>query len=72
MGISWANCVNSRLFLSMTEEVGGQETSLIHSGSSDSVNRRTKRHLHVASASNLPDSSCEFVVAREEIFGVER
>lgn len=72
LGISWANCVNSRLFLSRTEEVVGQEASPIDAGGSDSVSRRTKRHIHVAFAPHLPDSSCEFVVVREGVFGVER
>ncbi|XP_076898715.1 DNA repair protein XRCC3 homolog [Bidens hawaiensis] len=59
LGLSWANCVNSRLFLSRHEVMEGVET-------------RKRRELHVVLAPHLPYSSCEFVITKEGVFGVER
>ncbi|XP_059630904.1 DNA repair protein XRCC3 homolog [Cornus florida] len=72
LGLSWSNCVNSRLFLSRNEEKVREDTGLVDVGGSDFVNRRTKRQLHVVFAPHLPDSSCEFLIVREGVFGVER
>ncbi|KAG0533440.1 hypothetical protein BDA96_04G193700 [Sorghum bicolor] len=58
LGIAWANCVNMRLFL--TREVGGD-------GASGSARRRMK----VAFAPHLPERSCEFMIRRDGVFGVE-
>ncbi|PIA59389.1 hypothetical protein AQUCO_00400340v1 [Aquilegia coerulea] len=66
LGLSWANCVNSRLFMSRSVEIVGKETDLEeHIGGV-----RTRRKLQVVFAPHLPDSSCEFVVLREGVFGV--
>lgn len=65
LGLSWANCVNSRLFLSRNEEIVGEV-----SGSDNSIGRRTKRQLHVIFAPHLPYSSCEYAIVREGVFGV--
>ncbi|CAK9169425.1 unnamed protein product [Ilex paraguariensis] len=72
LGISWANCVNSRLFLSRNEEVLGDESGLVETGSGDFVAVQTKRHIHVLFAPHLPNSSCEYIIVREGVFGVER
>ncbi|PSS36213.1 DNA repair protein [Actinidia chinensis var. chinensis] len=72
LGISWANCVNSRLFLSRSEEIVGKENGLVDVGGDNFVQRRTKRQLHVVFAPHLPESSCEFVIVREGVFGVEK
>uniref|UniRef100_A0A2N9E2I4 RecA family profile 1 domain-containing protein n=1 Tax=Fagus sylvatica TaxID=28930 RepID=A0A2N9E2I4_FAGSY len=75
LGLSWANCVNSRLFLSRNEEVVGEENGLVvdvNACGGDFVPRRTRRRLHVVFAPHLPESSCEFVITRERVFGVER
>ena len=58
LGITWANCVNTRLFL--TREVDGD-------GASGSARRRMK----VAFALHLPERSCEFVIRRDGVFGVQ-
>ena len=74
LGLSWANCVNSRLFLSRTEEVVGEENGLVvdvNACGGDLVPRRTRRRLHVVFAPHLPESSCEFLITRERVFGVE-
>ena len=72
LGLSWANCVNSRLFLSRNEEIVGEVTGLGGVGAGDTVSRLTRRHLHVIFAPHLPESSCEFVISREGVLGVER
>lgn len=66
LGLAWANCVNTRLFISRSEEVLGEEDG----GSSVCV--RSRRHIHVVFAPHLPPSSCEFTILREGVFGVER
>ncbi|KAK9210420.1 hypothetical protein WN944_002790 [Citrus x changshan-huyou] len=77
LGIAWANCVNSRLFLSRNEDFVIQKNQMVNggvggSGSEDFVCRRTRRSLHVVFAPHLADTSCEFEITREGIFGVER
>ncbi|CAA0809718.1 DNA repair protein XRCC3 homolog [Striga hermonthica] len=62
LGLSWANCVNIRLFM-WREEVGGGED-----GSFQSL--QTRRFVRVDFAPHLPDSSCEFVIRKEGVFGV--
>ncbi|KAK2993477.1 hypothetical protein RJ640_015161 [Escallonia rubra] len=69
LGLSWANCVNSRLFLSRNEEIVGEEGD---DGGSGVVSSRTKRQLHVVFAPHLPYSCCEFVIVKEGVFGVDR
>lgn len=63
LGLSWANCVNTRLFMWREEERVRDE-----SGSSENV--QNKRFVRVIFAPHLPDSSCEFVITREGISGV--
>ncbi|KAK9055236.1 hypothetical protein SSX86_026318 [Deinandra increscens subsp. villosa] len=72
LGLSWANCINSRLFLSMHEVIEGAENGLPDADYSGFVNRRKRRELHVVFAPHLPYSSCEFVIRKEGVFGVER
>ncbi|CAN6585415.1 unnamed protein product [Malus baccata var. baccata] len=68
LGLAWANCVNSRLFLSRNEVVVGE-------GNSDELEdgfcRQTKRRLDILFAPHLPQASCEFVITRQGVFGVE-
>lgn len=68
LGLSWANCVNTRLFLSRREErIDGQEVI-----GDDCFSTRTRRFIRVAFAPHLPDSYCEFVIGTEKVFGLER
>ncbi|KAG7020901.1 DNA repair protein XRCC3-like protein, partial [Cucurbita argyrosperma subsp. argyrosperma] len=69
LGIAWANCVNSRLFLSRNEEVVGEGDGVVNSG--ELAQRRTRRWLHVVFAPHLPKSSCEYVINRQGVVGVE-
>lgn len=61
LGIAWANCVNTRLFVSRrnagTTEDGGA----------------TRRRMEVVFAPHLADTSaCEFVITADGIFGIGR
>ncbi|KAG2651642.1 hypothetical protein PVAP13_1NG295000 [Panicum virgatum] len=56
LGIAWANCVNTRLFL--TREVDGASGT-------------ERRRMKVAFAPHLPERACEFVIRRDGVFGVE-
>ncbi|XP_028798619.1 DNA repair protein XRCC3 homolog [Neltuma alba] len=73
LGIAWANCVNSRLFISRNEEVvvGGGNAMVGEEGGGVYQQSKTRRRLSVVFAPHLPESSCEFVIRREGIFGVE-
>ncbi|KAK8967771.1 hypothetical protein KSP40_PGU005632 [Platanthera guangdongensis] len=61
MGLAWANCVNMRLFLSRTAGDGNGD-----SGTGGSFGRK----LQVVFAPHLPETSCEFMIRREGVFGV--
>lgn len=63
LGLAWANCVNSRLFLSRNEEVVGEENSSANVG-------QTRRRICVVFAPHWPESSTEFVIRRDGVFGV--
>lgn len=63
LGLSWANCVNTRLFLSRNDEIIGGDDG-------DFESTRTRRFISVVFAPHLPESSYEFVVLREGVFGV--
>ncbi|KAL3841039.1 hypothetical protein ACJIZ3_025630 [Penstemon smallii] len=65
LGLSWANCVNTRLFMWREEERRGEENGV-------SENTQTRRFVRVVFAPHLPDCSCEFVITREGIHGVDR
>ncbi|KAG7966179.1 hypothetical protein I3843_08G036700 [Carya illinoinensis] len=69
LGLAWANCVNSRLFLARHEEVDKEENELVDVNLQST---RSRRRLHVVFAPHLPESCCEFVITRKGIFGVER
>lgn len=56
LGLAWANCVNSRLFLSRDDEGDGVIKT---------------RRLSVVFAPHLPQFSCEFLIRGEGVFGRE-
>ncbi|XP_064938928.1 DNA repair protein XRCC3 homolog isoform X1 [Musa acuminata AAA Group] len=60
LGLSWANCVNTRLFLSRKDDVAD-----------DAGSSRTRRWMQVVFAPHLPEASCEFVIVREGVSGIE-
>ncbi|KAM7249674.1 hypothetical protein ACFE04_026786 [Oxalis oulophora] len=67
LGLAWANCVNTRLFLSKNEEQTQEQNC-----EGEITCRQSKRQLNVVFAPHLPNSSCEFVITREGVYGVER
>ncbi|XP_074267675.1 DNA repair protein XRCC3 homolog [Silene latifolia] len=71
LGLAWANCVNTRLFISRSDEVLGERSGLVEEDGSYSVCVRSRRHIHVVFAPHLPSSSCEFSILREGVFGIE-
>ncbi|CAO2817569.1 unnamed protein product [Amaranthus hypochondriacus] len=66
LGLAWANCVNTRLFISKTEE-SVSDGRLVE----EDVGTGTRRHIHVVFAPHLPPSCCEFRIHREGIIGVQ-
>ncbi|MED6181116.1 hypothetical protein PIB30_016647 [Stylosanthes scabra] len=60
LGLAWANCVNSRLFLSR-EDDGDADV--------DGSSRKKRRRITVVFAPHLPHSSSEFVITTEGVFG---
>ncbi|RWR91394.1 DNA repair protein XRCC3 [Cinnamomum micranthum f. kanehirae] len=71
LGLSWANCINSRLFLSRCKEAGTIATSGSEDQSCGELGvMMMKRRMQVVFAPHLPESSCEFVIVREGVFGV--
>lgn len=73
LGLSWANCINSRLFLSRFDGIGRNRIGT--SGSEDQScgelgGVTTQRRMQVVFAPHLPESSCQFVIAKEGVFGV--
>lgn len=58
LGLAWANCVNSRVFLS--KEVDGGDGGVTRT-----------RKLSVVFAPHLPQSSCQFVITGDGVFGVD-
>ena len=71
LGLAWANCINTRLFLSRSDEILGERSEFVDEDGRNSVYVRTKRNIHVVFAPHLPPSSCEFTILKEGIFGVE-
>ncbi|CAH9098810.1 unnamed protein product [Cuscuta europaea] len=65
LGLSWANCVNTRLFMSKHEERVGEDRD-------GCVLTQKVLSIRVVFSPYLPDSSCQFVIRREGVFGVER
>ncbi|KAL1356302.1 hypothetical protein HN51_008311 [Arachis hypogaea] len=59
LGLAWANCVNSRLFLSRHDDGADVDGSC----------SKSRRRISVVFAPHLPHSSSEFVITTEGVFG---
>ncbi|KAJ3693218.1 hypothetical protein LUZ60_008698 [Juncus effusus] len=59
MGLSWSNCINSRIFLSRNNKNNYND------------NGTTDRKMEVVFAPHLPKNSCEFVIRKDGVFGLE-
>lgn len=64
LGLSWANCVNTRLFLSRSEE------KLVQDEDGNLAITAAKRFISVVFSPHLPDSSCQYLISKEGFFGV--
>lgn len=67
LGLSWANCVNTRLFM-------WRQVERVREDAEDESleNVKIRRFIRVVFAPHLPDSSCEFTITSEGVFGVGR
>ncbi|KAJ1700064.1 hypothetical protein LUZ63_008576 [Rhynchospora breviuscula] len=65
MGLSWANCVNTRIFLSRNDEVAAVGVN------GEDMTVCTRRRMEVVFAPHVPRSSCEFVIRKDGVFGLE-
>ncbi|CAH8386466.1 unnamed protein product [Eruca vesicaria subsp. sativa] len=70
LGLAWANCVNSRVFISRSGDGICEERREDDESGSSSVGRRDRRRFDIVFSPYLPASSCEFVITREGICGV--
>ncbi|BBH03262.1 DNA repair protein XRCC3 homolog [Prunus dulcis] len=67
LGLAWAHCVNSRVFLSRHEESVGVNSPYAHSAS---IPSQTQRRLNVVFAPHLAPASSQFVITKEGVVGV--
>lgn len=66
LGLSWANCVNTRLFLSRSEE------KVVEDEDGGLAITTARRFISVIFSPHLPDSSCQYLIEREGVVGVNR
>ncbi|XP_021814674.1 DNA repair protein XRCC3 homolog [Prunus avium] len=69
LGLAWAHCINSRVFLAKHEESVGVNS---HNASSPTISSQTHRTFHLVFAPHLPHASSEFVITKEGVVGVSR
>ncbi|KAJ4733132.1 Dna repair protein xrcc3-like protein [Rhynchospora pubera] len=65
MGLSWANCVNTRIFLSRNDEMAAVGVN------GEDMAACTRRSMEVVFAPHVPRSSCEFVIRKDGVFGLD-
>ncbi|CDY11869.1 BnaC03g12950D [Brassica napus] len=70
LGLAWANCVNSRVFISRSDDIVCQERRDDDESGSSLVSGRARRRLDIVFSPHLPPSSCEFMITRDGICGV--
>ncbi|XP_010483255.1 PREDICTED: DNA repair protein XRCC3 homolog isoform X1 [Camelina sativa] len=71
LGLAWSNCVNSRFFISRSDETIWKERSENDESGSSYVSRRAQRRFDIVFSPYLPVTSCEFMITREGICGVQ-
>lgn len=71
LGLAWANCVNSRVFVSRSDDTICKERSEKDESGPSSVSRRAQRRLDIVFSPYLPGASCEFMITQEGICGVQ-
>lgn len=70
LGLSWANCVNTRLFMWREEERVAGEEGRVSKDDKPFDQIQIRRFMGVVFAPHLTDSYCEFVIRREGVFGI--
>ncbi|KAJ4958557.1 hypothetical protein NE237_025668 [Protea cynaroides] len=60
LGLAWANCVNSRLFLSRNDEIVSKDSGLVDGGDGGTDVVRTRK-LQVVFAPHLPEAACNLL-----------
>lgn len=71
LGLSWANCVNTRLFLSRSDQSPPNALDLGDSTYQGTYEGRMRR-IQVVFAPHLPESSCLYVILRKGILGISQ
>ncbi|MQL81399.1 hypothetical protein Taro_013875 [Colocasia esculenta] len=71
LGLSWANCVNSRVFLSRFEERAAKDMDQEEGSCVGAEFGKTRRRMQVVFAPHLPESSCEFVILKRGVLGIQ-
>ncbi|XP_021829481.1 DNA repair protein XRCC3 homolog [Prunus avium] len=69
LGLAWAHCINSRVFLARHEQSVGVNS---RNASSATISSQTHRTFHLVFAPHLPHASLEFVIRKEGVVGVSR
>lgn len=81
LGLSWAHCVNIRLFLCKRQDDDEQGKRLVvaddlqlqkqEKNTFTTSSSSSRRFIRVVFAPHLPDSCCQFVIKREGVFGID-
>ncbi|BBH01504.1 hypothetical protein Prudu_011789 [Prunus dulcis] len=69
LGLAWAHCINSRVFLARHEQSIEVD---IRNAPSTSICSQTHRTFHLVFAPHLAYASAEFVIKKEGIVGVSQ
>ncbi|CAL2244558.1 unnamed protein product [Prunus armeniaca] len=69
LGLAWAHCINSWVFLARHEESVGVNS---RNASSATISSQTHRTFQLLFAPHLPHASSEFVIKKEGVVGVSR
>lgn len=70
MGLSWAHCVNMRLFLSRWDDDVVREDDECRTEGCELGGARTTRTIKIVFAPHLEKGEAEFVIVKEGVFGV--
>ncbi|KAI5316713.1 hypothetical protein L3X38_036420 [Prunus dulcis] len=69
LGLAWAHCINSKVFLARHEESVGVNSCNTPSAT---ISSQTHKTFHLVFATHLPHASAEFVIRKEGVVGVSR
>ncbi|CAL9024794.1 unnamed protein product [Prunus brigantina] len=69
LGLAWAHCINSRVFLARHQQSVGVNS---RNAPSPTISSQTHRTFDLVFAPHLPHASAEFVIKKECVVGVSR